>query len=80
MNHLVNVKLGYRPNFNFLSDLEVVLFVGAVIVVVVVPGGKQSQLSLPLNLDWIWIGLDRIWLEFDNDKLTNYISIILENF
>ena len=31
-----------------------------IIVIVVVSGGKQS------HLDWIWIGLDRIWLEFDN--------------
>ena len=52
MNHLINVKLGYTPNLNFLSDLEVVLFGGAVIVIVVVPGGNKVN---PAFL-WIWIG------------------------
>ena len=63
-----NYFFRFYTKFQFLSDLEVVL-IGEVVILVVVTGGKKSQPSLPLDFNWIWIVLDRIWLEFDNTYL-----------
>ena len=55
------------------------------IILVIVPGEKQSQPSLPLdgfglNLDRSWIGL---WLEFDNNYIItcdNLLSLLLTSY
>ena len=65
-----NYFFRFYTKFQFLSDLEVVL-IGEVVILVVVTGGKKSQPSLPLDFNWIWIVLDRIWLEFDKKERKN---------